>query len=63
MLGANDSFENIESSTLTDEQLSRENGFLPSFTVWTKDRIYFPRHLRRRRLDHFSSPSPRRNPY
>ena len=43
-----ESFEDIESSTLTDEQLDYEfnNGYGgsegPAFTVWTKHRVYFP---------------------
>ncbi len=43
-----ESFDDIESSTLTDEQLDCEfdNGYGGSqghaFTVWTKHRVYFP---------------------
>jgi hypothetical protein len=41
-------FEDIESSTLTDEQLDTkfDNGYGGSqgcaFTVWTKNHVYFP---------------------
>ena len=45
---ANDAWENIEASTLTDSQLDRSfyAGYGGSegdaFTVWTKTKVYFP---------------------
>lgn len=44
MIAHNDSFDNVQSKTITDEYLDNDffSGDIAKFLIWTSKRVYFP---------------------